>query len=825
MNQQRSRRFRAARDNKIKQELEKERIEQALKNGLITEEEANTSRIINENKRNFDSNCITPGTEFMDKVANALRWYAYERMNNCPAWKNLQVIISDASVPGEGEHKIIEFIRKQKELPMYDPNTSHVLYGLDADLIMLGISTHEPNFTILREYVSDRNSDFDMMEYDKKHIPYQFLKINVLREYLENDLYVENLPFKWDLERALDDYVFMCFFVGNDFLPHLPTLNIRERAIDFLIEVYRKLLPSMGGYITENGDVNLIRAEMLLSAVGEAEDRILRDRLEKAKRYQERKKNNRNKAIADALRNGNTENIPVYEEEEEVYDPVRLGEEGWKERYYKEKFGKSLHDEEFINDISKAYVEGLVWVMKYYYQGCSSWTWYYPYHYAPFAGELKDLEKFIPIKFEKGSPFLPYEQLMSVLPSASAHCLPEIYHWYMKDKNSCLYEYYPLDFEIDMNGQKQEWRGVALLPFIDEKKLLSTIRPLHEKLTGKEKKRNTFGKDLYLVHSESPVGKYIMKTLYEKSNLYEEKHGINKDDEEKYAEVEKNVSIQLQPKLSKSISGTLSPVNFGDIGGTINIESHRPIHKNKVYAAHFANPVFPEKYVFVPRVLENAVMPPRVLSDVELLRRRKIRHFGNDMSATRILEYVTNSNRLYNERKFQEEGNVVKGTYRMTDRKPSRYEPYAKKTGHKQQYHQGGPSQHHLHQQYQQPPPPYQYPPMLLQPNVPPMGTPYQPYPNLQYPVYQGQYPPQQIPYNPYQQTPNPYQIQQSQPATYPYQQPQHQPKPQPQSQQYHVKKPQQQSQQYHVKKPQQQSQQYQKPQQRSQYQTYFKKR
>lgn len=165
---------------------------------------------------------------------------------------------------------------------------------------MLALATHEPHFRVLREDVFGTKSDTScricgqeghyaaqctgtVAKVEKKpeeRKPFIFLDVAILREYLEVELNVTNAPFPFNFEQAIDDWVLLIFFVGNDFLPHLPSLEIREGAIDTLLRIWKQELPRMGGYMTNHGQLALARAQIILEGVARQENDIFRRRRE-----------------------------------------------------------------------------------------------------------------------------------------------------------------------------------------------------------------------------------------------------------------------------------------------------------------------------------------------------------------------------------------------------------------------------------------------------------------------------------------------------------------------------------------------------------------
>ncbi|PGH12408.1 hypothetical protein AJ80_06715 [Polytolypa hystricis UAMH7299] len=593
MNQQRARRFCTARNAEIAQE-------RAIREGVEMPKEDP-----------FDSNCITPGTEFMAKLTQQLKYFINKKVSEDADWQGVDIVLSGHEVPGEGEHKIMEYIRQAKAQPEYDPNVRHCLYGLDADLIMLGLLSHDPHFSLLREEVTfGRQAQKKSKELE--HQNFYLLHLCLVREYLElefQELKGEGtLKFPFDFERVIDDFILMAFFVGNDFLPNLPNLHINEGALSWMFKQYKEVLPKLGGYINEGGTINLERLGVFLDSLGDVEFRFFEAEytdarwikskrnggieetevsapskeltisppqkhiFNRVKKYvQHRPVDDEGKQVpldlshtlpardrkfveqlADDLHlpwttilddhgerflrltipsknnqlNGSSSEDEEDDEEADLalrrvlkrYENAQVKEvtaeeaqqtaemkyemkfQEWKDRYYKEKYGWGLDNAEEMRKLTETYVQGLQWVLFYYYRGVASWPWFYRYHYAPM---ISDVKKGLgaDMNFSLGQPFYPYQQLMGVLPDRSKKIVPAAFHELMTSSDSPIIDFYPREFELDMNGKKMEWEAVVKIPFIDEKRLLSAMATKENLLTPEEKARNQFGVTLKFTYS------------------------------------------------------------------------------------------------------------------------------------------------------------------------------------------------------------------------------------------------------------------------------------------------------------------------------------
>ena len=172
-------------------------------------------------------------------------------------------------VPGEGEHKVMEYIRRASAMESWSPELRHCFYGLDADLIMLSLVTHQTHFRLLREKMSVRHArpgrkPKDPLQYAK--YDYELLEVGLLREMIELTFRTK-ADTKYELERLVDDFVFICMLVGNDFLPQMPHLDIVDGSLDLMMSTYRELLPVMGGHITDKEQIHLPRLELLCRAL------------------------------------------------------------------------------------------------------------------------------------------------------------------------------------------------------------------------------------------------------------------------------------------------------------------------------------------------------------------------------------------------------------------------------------------------------------------------------------------------------------------------------------------------------------------------------
>ena len=368
---------------------------------------------------------ITPGTRFMAALSKKVGAHF--------ATAGRQYIVSGSDHPGEGEHKMFHHIRQNAGLLA---NKNVAVYGLDSDLIMLSIFHCFPKVsdaTANANAIANANANINIYIFRESNefvksipgladtgTPY-FLDIRQLAILILCEMTGKTaITDRHDISRIYD-YVFLCFMLGNDFLPHFPAMNIRTHGIHVLLEMYKTHIGkyAIRGFIKD--DTNQIRWRWFSHYVKElakcehewlVQEIAVRDKMD-GRFYPNVTAKDREQILL---------NTPTICRQKEKYIAVK--EAGWQGRYYRTLFRpKTKTDtdtdtdtetdtDEYIKGVCVNYLEGLEWVFKYYTAECADWRWTYAHHYPPL---LSDLQKYVPNDNNIAKNFTPF----LILPSGA----------------------------------------------------------------------------------------------------------------------------------------------------------------------------------------------------------------------------------------------------------------------------------------------------------------------------------------------------------------------------------------------------------------------
>jgi 5'-3' exonuclease len=400
------------------------------------------SKYNNDLNKKWDSTAITPGTDFMNKLNLQVKYHFKQNSK----YKFKKIIVSGSDEAGEGEHKLFKYIRENEK---QNKNSNTVIYGLDADLIMLTINHVEycKNIYLFRETPAFIQSIDASLDPECLYIVDIPVFSDQLNYYLNNDKEVKE---SYEKNRIFD-YIFLCFLLGNDFLPHFPALNIRTNGIDKILDVYRKTIGNTKKNIIYNKKIVWKNVRKLIKELAENEERyikneyLLRNKMEK-----------RPIPVDNDATKFDKEMLFAPQKQREMEKYINPLDDYWQERYYDMLFDIEI-DDEWRKEISINYLEGLEWTYKYYTFGCVDWRWSYKYDYPPL---LQDLIKYIPyfdtelIKEKEMDPVTDIVQLCYVLPKNSLNLIP------LRIKNKLLSKYgdkYKEDNEFEWAWSKYFW--------------------------------------------------------------------------------------------------------------------------------------------------------------------------------------------------------------------------------------------------------------------------------------------------------------------------------------------------------------------------------
>lgn len=480
---------------------------------LCVQEAARISKV--QAPMDWDSNAITPGTEFMRQLNAALHNYANQSNATLEASGfPLRIFISDSDAVGEGEHKIMDYLRahpdplspndqskdKNKDKSKVRHLGKDIIYGLDADLIMLSmVSPCSERIYLLRERPA-----FDMGPVGGTRIQDTYLilhianlKICLMDDYLARSARlsaastasasaITDIP---DRDAHIRDYVLLCTLVGNDFIPPLSYVKIKENGIELLLDAYAETRHELQNIqlviMSPSLNIDITFLTKLMEKLASKENAVMVD-VHRA--YYERKcmLPPKDKPIQRAL--ASFDHYPLLNR----FPLGKINPEvpGWRTHYYTYLF-KHKDIDCSIETICWTYLQGLVWIAQYYFTGNPPKNWSYPYHYSPTALDLyhalvicDDMtwNARLQTAFSRLPSFEipPALQLLYVLPPASFHLIHHAFQRILTDLTLQCSHYYPVRFDLCTYLKYYMWETSPLLPNVDIHHLHNVYRSIAE---------------------------------------------------------------------------------------------------------------------------------------------------------------------------------------------------------------------------------------------------------------------------------------------------------------------------------------------------------
>ena len=428
-------------------------------------------------KHEWNSNCITPGTNFMERLMKSLDLFCRE----FEYVHKIKVVFSPFQEYGEGEHKICHYIRQHD----CQEDCVDVIYGLDADMILLGmLSKNSMNTFLMREPVFYKSHTTS----GETPIRYLFMDIKrtmtcVCDQWCSFLNLGESPPPSAINERSfiVKCYVVLTFLLGNDFLPHLSHLRLRDNGLETLLNAYRQTHERCGGthiILPDKDDLNLPFLLNLFEILSIPEDVEFRNAEET---YFARTPPN----IKSMLPSKSRDDFKFEGKKLDFYPSFhkfthRLftdNMQGWRTNYYYHLFDKDPHSN-IVTKACTSYLQGIVWCCDYYFKQQTNWAWFYKYNYSPtildlynYTSSLERLSNFTSLDVGANSDYVKvHEQLLMVIPPGSKFIIPNNEHKkYMTDISKGVVHVFPIDFEIVtyLKSQLHECAGNGLN--LDEK--------------------------------------------------------------------------------------------------------------------------------------------------------------------------------------------------------------------------------------------------------------------------------------------------------------------------------------------------------------------